>query len=82
MIEITASFILMILVGLIAIPIAVFCVEIVASVLLPQREHSPFIHRDFRQRVAVIVPAHNESTDLLRHSKTSRHNSTRPTDCW
>lgn len=59
------AFVLTILAGVIAIPIAVFCVEIVASIVLPQRERSPCFHGDFPRRVAVIVPAHNESMELV-----------------
>src|SRR5260370_364385 len=48
-----------------AIPVAVFCLEIVAAIALPQRQRS--VRPDYgpRRRVAVLVPAHNESTGLL-----------------
>src|SRR5262245_47349772 len=49
--------------GLLAILVAVFCIEIFAAIALPQRERSA--RPSFRQRVAVLVPAHDESTGLL-----------------
>ena len=56
------SFLLVILAVLLAIPIAVLCLEIVASVIRPQvPTHSD---RDPRRRLAVLVPAHNESASI------------------
>ena len=60
-----ASLILTILVSSIAIPIAVFCAEIVASLFPTRHEHAPLLRCAVRQRVAVLVPAHNESVGLL-----------------
>jgi len=57
------SWLLAILAGLVAIPVAVFCLEIVAGVLRPQVPARP--HSDPRRRIAVLVPAHNESTTLV-----------------
>src|SRR5437879_5400266 len=59
------SFFLTTLAVLLAIPVAVFLIEVVASVALPQRERSmpPGGHSD--RRVAVLVPAHDESAGLL-----------------
>jgi cellulose synthase/poly-beta-1,6-N-acetylglucosamine synthase-like glycosyltransferase len=60
------SFFLTSLAILLAIPVAVFLIEIVASIALPQPNRiSPAPTSGPRQRVAVLVPAHNESTGLL-----------------
>jgi len=50
--------------GLLAIPVFMFFFEILAAVTLPQRE---FVlpRNGVRGRVAVVVPAHNESSGLL-----------------
>jgi len=59
------SFLLVILAVIIAVPVTVFFVEVIAAVALPQRnDHSPS-NGDFRPRVGVLVPAHNESVALL-----------------
>lgn len=59
------SFFLVALASLLAFLVAVFLVEVIAAVLLPQHD-SPVRRRgDASQRVAVIVPAHNESNHLL-----------------
>jgi cellulose synthase/poly-beta-1,6-N-acetylglucosamine synthase-like glycosyltransferase len=49
--------------GLFAIPVCFFSLEILAAVLIPQRE--PPARNGFRPRIAVLVPAHNESAGLL-----------------
>jgi cellulose synthase/poly-beta-1,6-N-acetylglucosamine synthase-like glycosyltransferase len=48
---------------LVSIPTAVIFIEIVAAVTLPRRAKAPQIQR--RPRIAVLVPAHNESRWLL-----------------
>ena len=53
------SWVLVILAGLLAIPTAVLCLEIVAGVMRPQVPTRS--NRDPRRRLAVLVPAHNES---------------------
>ena len=59
------SFLLMVLAVIIAVPVTAFFVEVIAAVALPQRDdHTPPIG-GFRRRIAVLVPAHNESTALL-----------------
>src|SRR5215471_14666196 len=60
-----ASGVLAIIAALLAIPVAIFCLEIVAAIALPQRRRR--VRPNYRPRrcVAVVVPAHNESTDLL-----------------
>src|SRR5262245_56051654 len=59
------AYLLAIVAGLLAVPFAVFFVEIIAAILLPQRERAARPSASFRRRVAVLVPAHNESTELL-----------------
>jgi cellulose synthase/poly-beta-1,6-N-acetylglucosamine synthase-like glycosyltransferase len=59
------SFSLVTLAGFLAFLVAVFLVEVVAAVTLPQRHYLVPPCRDSSERVAVVVPAHNESIDLL-----------------
>lgn len=51
--------------GILAIAVAVLCLEIVAAVALPQRHSAIRPGHGIRRRLAVLVPAHNESTGLL-----------------
>ncbi len=53
------SWLLVVLVGVIAVPTAFLCLEIVASVL--RRPVPVRLRRDSRRRVAVLVPARDES---------------------
>jgi cellulose synthase/poly-beta-1,6-N-acetylglucosamine synthase-like glycosyltransferase len=55
------SVLLVTLAGLLTIPVIVFCIEILAAMTLPQQE---FLLVE-RRRIAVLVPAHNESTGML-----------------
>lgn len=57
------SFSLVILALLLAIPVAVFFLEVMAAILMPQRDDQ--VPKYSRQRVAVLIPAHNESAALL-----------------
>jgi cellulose synthase/poly-beta-1,6-N-acetylglucosamine synthase-like glycosyltransferase len=62
--EVVASQLLLALAGLLAIPVNVFLIEIVAALALHRRseqQYAPLL----RRRVAVLVPAHNESIGLL-----------------
>jgi cellulose synthase/poly-beta-1,6-N-acetylglucosamine synthase-like glycosyltransferase len=59
------SLLLATLAVLLAIPVAVFFVEIFAAVACPQRDFLFPLSADARRRVAVLVPAHNESAGLL-----------------
>ncbi len=59
------SFLLATLAGLIAIPVCVFYIEIIAAVTLPQRELLLPPKNNVRRRIGVLVPAHNESAGLL-----------------
>src|ERR1700721_4326273 len=47
--------------ALLALPTAVFCLEIVAANVLPKR---PIMTGGQRPRVAVLIPAHNEAAGL------------------
>jgi cellulose synthase/poly-beta-1,6-N-acetylglucosamine synthase-like glycosyltransferase len=59
------SSLLAIVAGLFAIPVGIFLLEVIAAVLLAQRIFPPRSTIDLRRRVAVLVPAHNESKGLL-----------------
>jgi cellulose synthase/poly-beta-1,6-N-acetylglucosamine synthase-like glycosyltransferase len=63
--ETIVSYVLTIVAGLVAIPVAVFFLEIAAAIVLPQRQCAARPSASFRRRVAVLLPAHNESTGLL-----------------
>src|ERR1700722_495891 len=57
------SFLLVGVAGLFAIPVCFFSLQILAAISLRRREALP---KDaFRPRIAVLVPAHNESVGLL-----------------
>lgn len=56
---------LVVLAGLLVVPVAVFFVEIIAAVALPQRQFTRRADYNTRRRIAVLVPAHNESTGIL-----------------
>jgi cellulose synthase/poly-beta-1,6-N-acetylglucosamine synthase-like glycosyltransferase len=58
------SFLLMACAGLLAIPVLLFCIEIAAAVAIPQRELLSSPVNSTRRRIAVLVPAHNESQGL------------------
>jgi cellulose synthase/poly-beta-1,6-N-acetylglucosamine synthase-like glycosyltransferase len=57
------SWLLAILAGVIAIPVALFCLEIVAGALRSQVPARP--HSAGNRRIAALVPAHNESTAIV-----------------
>ena len=59
------SFLLSSLATLVAIPVAVFCIEVLAAVIRPWQLLSLPAGAESRPRVAVLVPAHNESKGLL-----------------
>jgi cellulose synthase/poly-beta-1,6-N-acetylglucosamine synthase-like glycosyltransferase len=60
-----ASDLLVLIALLIAIPVAVFFLEIVAAIALTPRQHRPRPNYGPRPGVAILVPAHNESNELL-----------------
>jgi cellulose synthase/poly-beta-1,6-N-acetylglucosamine synthase-like glycosyltransferase len=59
------SFFLATLALLLAVPVAALFVEVVAAIVMPERECLVQACEDSRRRVTVLVPAHNESTGLL-----------------
>ena len=61
------SFFLVALNGVLAIPVAILFLEIIAAIVLPQPpdDFLPIRKKESRHRVAVLVPAHNESSNLL-----------------
>jgi cellulose synthase/poly-beta-1,6-N-acetylglucosamine synthase-like glycosyltransferase len=59
------SILLVTLAVLLAIPVAVFLVEVIGAIALPQRDHLASLNGGTRGRIAVLVPAHNESIGLL-----------------
>jgi cellulose synthase/poly-beta-1,6-N-acetylglucosamine synthase-like glycosyltransferase len=59
------SFLLMALTCLVAVPVVVFLVEIIASIAIPEQRHSIPLVNAPRPRVAVLVPAHNEGNGLV-----------------
>src|ERR1017187_2175550 len=60
------SYLLVALATLLAVPVGVFFIEIMAAIMLAQREHLVGPSGDPRRRVMALVPAHNESLGLLR----------------
>ena len=63
--EALVSSLLVVSATLVAIPVIVFFLEILAATILPKRESSILpIHGD-RGHTAVLVPAHNEGVGLL-----------------
>ena len=50
---------------LLAIPVAVFFIEVVAAIVLPARDKSALANTRPHRRAVVLIPAHNESTGLL-----------------
>lgn len=60
------SCVLLVLALLLAIPVAVLFVEVVAAIALRPRERLPIpMEEGARRRIAVLVPAHNEGAALL-----------------
>jgi cellulose synthase/poly-beta-1,6-N-acetylglucosamine synthase-like glycosyltransferase len=51
--------------GVLAIPVLLLFIEILAAVTMPGWQQSPGSTKGFRPRLAVLVPAHNESSGLL-----------------
>jgi glycosyltransferase involved in cell wall biosynthesis len=62
--EIIVSHLLAIAAGLLAIPVTFLFLEIVAAITLPPRQHAVSPSHDSHGRIAVLVPAHNESMGL------------------
>ena len=64
-VETFVSFLLTVIAALLAIPVAVFFFEIFAAIALSSRGPAINPRQSFRPRVAVLVPAHNESIGLM-----------------
>jgi cellulose synthase/poly-beta-1,6-N-acetylglucosamine synthase-like glycosyltransferase len=56
---------LVICAALVAVPVAIFFIEVTAAIALSRRDVSVGISRDPDNNVAVLVPAHNESAGSL-----------------
>ena len=56
---------LVVVATLLLIPVAVFCLEVIAAIALPQRRLDPRPGHYVRRRLAVLVPAHNEGAGIL-----------------
>ena len=63
--EIVISFLLVIVAGLPAIPISILLLETVAAIALPQWVIPSRATEGSRNPIAVLVPAHNESSGIL-----------------
>lgn len=63
--EICLSFLLTVSASLLAIPVIILCVEVIAAAVLPQPKCRLPLTNVPRPRVAVLVPAHNEGAGLL-----------------
>jgi cellulose synthase/poly-beta-1,6-N-acetylglucosamine synthase-like glycosyltransferase len=59
------SYLLATLACVLGIPVAVLLLEVIAAIALPSRKYSNQPIQGARGRVAVIIPAHNESAALL-----------------
>src|SRR3979490_42469 len=60
------SCLMAILAFLLAIPATIVFLETFVAILLPERQFCGPASNDFRGRVAVLVPAHNEGAGLLQ----------------
>ena len=56
---------LLVAAGLLAIPVAILCLEIIAAAVASGRQVRMPQGQSVRPRIAVLVPAHNESTGVL-----------------
>jgi cellulose synthase/poly-beta-1,6-N-acetylglucosamine synthase-like glycosyltransferase len=63
--ETLVSFFLTFCAGVVALPVIVFCFEIIAALVLGRGQSTVPVSSRARIRVAVLVPAHNESMALL-----------------
>lgn len=65
--ETLVSCLLTISAALLAVPVAIFLIEVIAAITVPRRDAAPSsgTNSDQRQRVVVLVPAHNEGAGLL-----------------
>ena len=63
--ETLVSSLLAVCAGVLAIPIAIFFLEVASAIVLLPRDPTPSKSNALRGRVAVLVPAHDESNGLL-----------------
>ncbi len=59
------SYLLVAMAVLLAIPAVLFLIEVIVALVLSDRPQAISANRDIKQRVAVLVPAHNESKGIL-----------------
>jgi len=59
------SYFLVVAALLLAIPVTLLFLEVIAALSLPERQTAAPSEVNIRQRVAVLVPAHNESVGIL-----------------
>ena len=59
------SYLLGLFAGILGISVTLFCFEIAAAIVLPQRKKVELPSDGIRPRVTVLVPAHDESTGIL-----------------
>src|SRR5438552_3929554 len=59
------SILLVALAAVVVVPVAVFLVEIIAAIALRRRDSLITFNGEARGRIAVLVPAHNESAGLV-----------------
>ena len=59
------SYFLVVAALLLAIPVTLLCLEVIAALSLPEQQTAAPSEVNVRQRVAVLVPAHNESVGIL-----------------
>ena len=60
-----AAFLLLLVNCLVAVPVAIYCLEVLAALNWPPRKHTPSPPVLPRPRVAVLIPAHNEGSNLV-----------------
>ena len=76
------SFSLATLAVILAFLVAIFSVEVVSAAILSQRDCRMPPPRDSNRRVAVVVPAHNESVNLLPTLADIKAQLALATVCW
>ncbi len=59
------SYILVVFAVVLSIPVTIFVAEILAALASPRGKASPDSNQNLRRRVAIVVPAHNESLNIL-----------------
>src|SRR5450432_2901550 len=59
------SYVLMAMALFLAIPVTLFLIEVIAALCLTGRPCAAYANENTRRRVAVLVPAHNESVGIL-----------------